>query len=364
MAYTDNFVADVVSLVDSLEAAEKLEFSNLLFTKSFGVDSIEDSHTVVNGVRQGNLIPILKDNPDYESFPFVDENACVITDCDLDSEYSTHAWDLGLMECRVGICMRSFNESFNLFWKQYKQTQEGDADLDTAFLQYLGKKFNTNLEAAKWRAAYFGDTASLSAYFNRIDGFFTQMEAGNADQVIEIAKNDGATFALQKMTGEEVYNTLAAMYNRAGEYPWFDDTIMGFKITRAMGAALVTWLNSLSDLRDVNCDCYSPDNITAKRRFTLDGLRVFGLPVSVRPEFDGVINGTAELNGGGGAAARINPNRAILTYRDNLLIGTTEVDALQSFDVWHSKDDKKIYLEGSSYIGAGLPMVEEYILAI
>jgi hypothetical protein len=33
-------------------------------------------------------------------------------------------------------------------------------------------------------------------------------------------------------------------------------------------------------------------------------------------------------------------------------------------DVWYSKDDKKVYVEGSSYLGAGIPMKDEYILAI
>ena len=81
------------------------------------------------------------------------------------------------------------------------------------------------------------------------------------------------------------------------------------------------------------------------------------------PEWDAIINGTAELNGGGGAAARENPNRIILTSKDNLLIGTEERQQLSMLDVFYEKKDKKVYIDAEAYLGAAVPL-NEYILAI
>lgn len=361
MAYTSNFVEDVISLVEDLTTAEKLTMSELIFSKAFGVDDIQDTHRVVTGVRNGNLVPILKGGANYESFPFNTMANCNKPSCDIADEYSTYKWDLGLIECRVPICMRTFDENFLIFWNEYRQITP-DPDLNTAFLQYLTDKFRENLRAAMWRVAYFGDTASASNLFNGFDGFFTQGEA-NPDQLINIPKNAGATYALQQMTGQEVYDLLASMYTEAGEQPWFDETILEFRIPRIMATKLVTWLNGLADSSMYNCDCLNPQAITGRRVFTVDGLRLFGLPVLVHKEWDGVINGTSELNGGGGANARVNPNRAFLTYRDNLLIGTSETEALEYFDIFYDKMTNQIYLDGGSYIGAAIPLIDEYILA-
>lgn len=360
MAYESNFTEDVISLVDGLVSAEKLEMSNLIFTKAFGVSDITQSHEVVPGVRHGNLVPIIKTSTNYESFPFNDPTSCEKPECELTDEFSTHRWDLGLIECRVPICMRTFDENFLKFWNEYRQIAN-DPDLTTAFLQYLAGKFQENHRAAMWRTIYFGDTASASTLFNGFDGFFAQAEA-IPENVISIEQNTGATFAQQKMTGQQVYELLEDMYLRASEKAWFDESILEFKIPLFMANALITMLNQAGDLSQYNCDCINPDTIVGRRRFTVDGLRMFGLPVSVHKEWDGVINGTAELNGGGGANARVNPNRALLTYKSNLLIGTSETQALSYFDIFYDKKDNKIYMDGGSYIGAAIP-TDEYILA-
>jgi hypothetical protein len=363
MAYTDNFVTTLLPLVDDLVSADKMELSELLYSKSFDDGDISESHTITPGVRHGSVIPILNNTPNYDSFPFVDETSCVPNDCDITNDFASHQWELGLIECRVGICLRSFDESFLRFFNQWRHTQEGEPDLNTAMIAFMTDAFSRDHKAAMWRTSWFADKNSASPLFSKFDGFFTQAEA-NASQVIDIAKNDALTFAEQKMTGQEVYDTLEAMYLEAGTQSWFDPSILEFRVTRAMATALVTFLNGLNDLKGYNCECIDPNTATQSRVFMLNGLRIFGIPIMVHNAWDGVINGTTELNGGGGTAARVNPNRATLTYRNNLLIGTSQIEALESMDVWYSKDDKKVYVEGSSYLGAGIPMKDEYILAI
>ena len=364
MPYTDqNFVDTLLPLVTDLVSAEKMEMSEMLFEKAFQDTDVVAQNEVVTGVRNGNVMPILKDTPEPESFPFVDASSCDETDCDITHEYSSHRWELGLIECRVGICLRTFNENFLKFWNAVRHTQTGEVDLNTAMLMFISGKFTQNLNLSTWRAAYFGDKSSTSAYFNGVNGIFTQMEA-NANQVIEITQNDGADFAAQAIEGEAVYNYLIAMYDRATEQPWFDPSIAEYRITRSMSLKLVSWLNKEGKKAPNNCECIDPASAVARNVFMIEGLTINGIPVRTHNEWDKIINYSTELNGGGGAAARVNPHRAILTYRENLLIGTSETDALNSFNMWHSMDDNKVYLKGSSYVGGGVPLTDEYVLGI
>lgn len=361
MAIQGNFATAITDLVDSLTAAEKLNISELLFTKAFGVNSLQDQHTVMTGVRNGNLIPIITTQANYESFPFNDQTDCSKPTCDVNETYSTFKWNLGLIECRVPICMRSFEEDFLKFWNEYKQVTN-DPDLNTALLQRIIDVFTMNMRAAMWRVVYFGDTASSSNLFDGFDGFFVQAGA-NPSQVIDITENSGGTFAAQKMTGEEVYNLLISMYDQAASEVWFDPARLEYRITRQMAASLVSFLNGLTDRSPYNCECLVAGQITSARTFMLEGLRVNGIPVLVHQEWDGVINGTSELNGGGGTNPRVDPNRAFLTYRDNLLIGTSNTESLEYFDIFYDKLTNKIYLDGGAYIGAGIPLIDEYIVA-
>jgi hypothetical protein len=368
MAYSDNFVADLLSLVTDLVSGEKMEMSEMLFAKSFENSDIAETNEIMTGIRHGNVLPILKDVPEPETFAFVDENACAIVDTPVTNTFASHTWELGLIEARVGICLRSFNENFLKFFSAVRSTQAGGKDIsvDSALLQFVSGKFIKNLNLATWRAGYFSDKSSGSAYFNKIDGIFVQMEA-NAAQVIDMAtQNDQATYALQlsTMTGEAVYEYLTAMYELGSGQAWFDESIAEFRLTRTMSSKLVTWLNTLGDKAPMNCACVDAGSVVASRAYRVIGLEFNGIPVMTHNEWDDIINYSTELNGGGGAAARVNPHRAILTYRQNVLIGTSETEALNSFDIWHSKDDKKVYIEGASYVGGGVPLIDEYVLAI
>jgi len=350
-------------LVTDLVSADKMEMSEMLFSKAFADAQITDVEEVVTGVRHGNVMPILLDEPDPESFPFVDETDCDGADCDITHKFSSHTWEIGLIECKVGICLRSFNENFLKFWSAFRHTTQDEPSLNEGLLAFISGQFTKNLNISTFRAAYFGDKASASVYFNKIDGIFTQMEA-NPNQVVAIAENAGADFVGQAITGEQVYNYLQAMYDQATEQPWFDDSIVEYRLTRSMTVKLVQWLNDLGKKAPNNCECIDPATATRRNSFMIEGLTLNGIPVLTRNEWDKIIHYSTALNGGGGANARTNPHRAILTYKENILIGTSQTEALNSFNIWYSEDDNKVYLRGSSYVGGGVPLDDEYILGI
>lgn len=375
MAITTNFTEAVKDLVTSLTAAEKLNFSEAIFTKSVEASPLTQDHTVVTGVRHGNLVPIIDNQTNYESFPFSDPNQCAVPECDLGHNYSTNKWELGLIECKVPICLKSFEDDFLLFWNQYKMVQtdhdknENDY-IQSALVQFLYNQFKNNHTGAQWRGGYFGDKASASSLFNGIDGWFTQAEA-NASQVVTIAENSGGTYAAQQLTGERIYEILKEMYLKYAEQDWMDDAALEFRMSKRNAMALATYFTFLDDKK-----CCADLQILSAERVAAapyDYMRLTfkEIPIKVMPEWDAIINRTTELNPGwvGGkmvtpTAARVNPNRILLTYKTNLLLGTQEQSNLAFFDIWHSQDDDKVYMKGGSYFGTSIPVKTDYILAI
>lgn len=378
MALTTNFTEQIIDVVGSLTKTEKMDFSNALFKKGVETTDITKSHTVLTGVRHGNYVPIVDDRPNYESFPFSNPNECAIPECDLSTNFSTDKWDLGLIECKVPICLRSFDDEFLRFWNMYKMVQT-DAQkneeeyMESALVQFLVDKFKTNLLAAQWRGAYFGDKSSSSNFFNGINGWFTQAEA-IADNVIEIEKNKKGTYAEQQMTGEEIHEVLSAMYEKYMLGSWFTDKPVEFKITKQDAMTLAMYYNTLKDKKC--CDgvqILDPDNVVGAPKFDYQRLTFYGIPIRVMSEWDEIINKTTELNPGWSSAerkitnpnaARKNPHRFLLTYKDNLLLGTQETSNLNFFDIWYSRDQDKVFMKGGAYFGASIPEKDNAIVAI
>lgn len=375
MALTTNFREKIIDVVGSLTKQEKMDFSNALFKKSVQVTDLTKEHTVLTGIRNGNHIPIIDDSANYESFGFSNPNECAVPECDLNTGYSTQVWKLGLMECKVPICLRAFDDDFLLFWNQYKMintdAEANEEYIQSAIVQFLVDKFKTNHLAAQWRTAYFGDESSSSNLFNGFNGFFTKMEA-MTDNVIAIDENKNSTYADQKLGGQRVYEILQQMYEKYYLDSWFSDKPVEFRMTKANALALTLYFNGLKDKKCCNgLQIIDPESVAGAPKFNYERLTFHDIPVKVMPIWDEIIHKTSELNKGftGGKltnadAQRVNPNRIMLTYKENLVIGTQETDNLSFFDIWYSQDQNKVFIQGGSYFGAGIPEPENCILAI
>ena len=350
MAITTDFSSTILALVDDLVTADKVLLANAVFESAFEVGKLADSHQVITGVRNGNIIPILSKAPQYDAFPYKNPADCSIPVCDLDLGFSAKPWVLGMIACKIPICINTFSEDFLLFWNANKRVF-GDENLESALIQFIVSKFQNNLEAAMWRTAFFGDTSIAAedpnyALLRSADGIFTQAEAMDGIK-IEVDENTLGS----GLTGAALYAYLDAAYQVASVAPWFDPSTVRFEMTQAMASVLVSWLNSLGDKSMYNCECYSADGLTAQRTFSILGqLTIFGIPVHIHKEFDGVIS----------ALSLGNPYRALLTSGTNILIGTSELDQLPAFDLWYSKDDDMIYIKGGANLGAAL-VTNEYV---
>lgn len=346
MAITYATFADMRDLAETLSAANKLTLANVIFENTLQAADIAERHLVVTGVQQGDVVPIIDDSVNYRSFPFISQTLCTSADCDLNIVFSGKKWDLGLIGCKISICMKTFPQDFRYFFNENYQVLH-NLDLNSQLLVYLQSKFENNFNGAKYRVAYFADTTTgeLDPNYDLLkdfDGFFTQAEAG-----------DGVKFTFDQTspTGEQAYAALEEAYAAYMESDWADRQGVTWKVTRKFASLMVRWLNGLKDKSMYNCECFSPDGITAQRTYTLEGsLSFFGIPVEIERDLDGIIT---QLDLG-------RPYRALLTYRNNLMIGTQLVENLSEFDIWYNKDTKNVIIEGEALIGAMMP-TDEYI---
>lgn len=350
MAIETNFQEAILDLVTDLVSGDKVNINEAIFQSVFEVSPVTANHTVMTGVRNGNVIPILNTEATYTSFPYKDPSTCTTPSCDLNLSFASKVWSLGMIECKTPICINTFDENFLIFWNTHKRVF-GDENLESALIRYITDQFKKELEAAMWRVIWFGDTSTPDSdpYYSLLrssDGVFTQAEAMGGTKIV-IDENAAGT----GLTGPELYAYLQEAYNVASLEAWWDPATVRFEMTQKMAAVLVAWLNSITDKSAYQCECFSPDGLTAQRTFSIqNNISIFGIPVHIHREFDGVINA---LNLG-------NPYRAILTTNSNIVIGTTVQDQLPAFDIWYSKDDGLIYIKGGTQVGGAL-LTNQYV---
>lgn len=63
MAITNNFGANLLALINDITSAETALISNAYYTKNFEDSDFATNHTILPGVRNGNIIPILSNPP-------------------------------------------------------------------------------------------------------------------------------------------------------------------------------------------------------------------------------------------------------------------------------------------------------------
>lgn len=349
MALQGNFATAVADLVDSLVAADKVNINEAIWQQTFGVGSFSQAHTLLTERRNGQLQPIVLSNNYYGTMPAGDETSCDLNECDLTPNYSTKEWCLAEYNCRLEICMRSFDENFLLFWNMYRQrlddpTTTPDAQ---AFLDYITDIVEKSILGTQWRVGYWGDTAEIeNDLINGCDGFFVQAEAGDGEKI-------NLTSEGTEPTADEIYAALQEAYEYAtNQTTWGMEADLVWKMSYAAAAKLVSWLNTNADLSQYNCDCINPDAVTQGRRFSVDGLRIFGIPVEAHREID------LSMTAAGGTGN--DKYQILLARKSNLLVGTNTTDKMEGFDIFFDKVSRKVYIDSMVYLGVMIPL-DEYV---
>lgn len=346
MALQGNFATAIGDLVTDLVTAYKVNINEAIWQETFGVGSFTAAHTLLTNRRNGQIQPIIDTQDYYGSMPKGDETSCDLNACDLTPNYSAKEWCLSEYNCRMEICMRSFDEEFLVFWNMYRQrledpTSEPDAQ---AFLDYIEQTVRNQVLGTQWRVGYHGDTAATeNDLINGCDGYFVQAAAGGGEKI-------QLTPAGAEPTAVEIYTAMQEAYEFAGQQIWGSNPDLVWKTTYAVASKLVTWLNTMQDTSQYNCDCYDPNGIVGKRRFSVETLMIFGIRVEAHREID------LSMTAAGGT----DKFQILLIRKSNLLIGTNTTDKMEGFDIFYDKITRKIFIDTMVYLGVMIPL-DEYV---
>lgn len=338
----NNFSTAILAVIKDLVSAEDVNINKAIFTEVFGVSDLTGTHTFVPGVRQGSIIPIINNDADYAAYSKADARSCTMNNATVSEDYATKVWDLVELNGRHAICVKSLEENFLLFWGARKVTlQDPTAEPDyNDYLDFLTEKVTKNLKASTWRQAYLGDKAATSNLVNGADGFFAQAEAMNGEKI-----------TLTGETGKDIYDSLREAYEAVSLKAWFDESQVVIKMTKTMAQTLVNFLNSLADASMYNVAVINPDAVVASRKFTVNGLYIFGLKVEAHLEIDRSMDAVAE----------IDKFKAIIARKSNLLVGAPKVDSLEAFRMFYDNKDNQIYIDVATYFGVAI-VTDEYAL--
>ncbi|MDM1523859.1 hypothetical protein HX088_11335 [Empedobacter sp. 225-1] len=339
------FADSIKAIVQNLTTADKVNFNKVVYEKVFGVTDLIQSHQLITDVHNGQIVPVIDKSVDYGQYPKSQGN-CAMNDGVITERYSTRKWNLVELNGRHSYCMKDLDQDFMIFWNQKKLTLDNPLEAPDydAYIDFLTEQAVNNLKGAQWRQAYLGDTSHESGLINGADGYFAQAEAGSGEKIT-------ITKAGAEATAQEIYDAMAKAYDAIVLSAWFDESKAVIKMTRAMAHKLVSYFNSLNDTRAYDVNVIDGEKVTASRRFSIDNFTLFGINVEVHKEIDFSMNAVGETN----------KLKALITSKDNLVVGTPTADRIEEFEMFFDQKDKKIYIDLATYFGVALSL-DDYAL--
>lgn len=339
------FANKIKAVVTDMTSADQTNINSAIFLDVFGVNDFAGQHTFVPA-RHGSLIPIVSDDTDYNAFSTTDGRSCAMTSETFTEQYDSKKWELTEVGGRYPICLKTLEEDFLVFWNMRKvvledPTQEPEYQ---DYLDFLTNKAVRNLKASMWRVGWLGDkSATGNAKINGINGFLAQAQAGGG--VKQTITSAGAT-----PNGLEIYEGLRTAYETASVLPWFDESKVVFKMTKLMAQTLVNYLNKLSDTSEFDVAVILPSEVIKSRKYSVEGLYIFGIKVEAHNEIDQSMN----------VVAGSNKFQAVLAKKSNLLVGSPSMDKLEQFEMFFDRKDNQIYVDVAGYFGVAIA-TDEYV---
>lgn len=337
-------------------AANQADLSGLIIEKLYDDINIDNLFTVVAPIRTGDPVAALYYPAVYNAVKNNTGADCSIEACDVSPEYTAKQWTIMLAECRHELCARNLDETFLAFWGKYKRVNPGSDEYDFAVDQItdiIAGIIKNTLLAKLWLSDTLFNEGSGGAddVLDGIDGFLAQAQEV-ADNVIDAGDTP--------LVGEDFYDKITEAItdfqasrfgNQLSDARLYMDRVEAF--------AFVAWLNKEGRTKGVNCDCIDPDGIVNADRFSVEGLRIHGIPVIVQP-FADMMKAFAEYTVNG---EPLYHNIALLSAKENLLVGTGNRDDLAFFDSFYNKDERKYKFDFGYTYGAIIP-TDAYKLVI
>lgn len=251
------------------------------------------------------------------------------------------------IEDRFTECWKNLLEKFTV-WGLKSGIRKPDLT-GTDFANFLEERVLESLRQAIYRIVWFADTAAeniadggnLTAgldpeYFTMLNGFWKQFFAiatANPGQRVTIAKNSGASYALQAFTPTDTTNQVVTGYFQS-IVTGMDERLAGmnpkFFVTRSIAEQYRAERRAFANI----------DLAYMRTEEGWDMLEYAGYPVIVLNFEDRMIKEFFNT----GTAWHL-PHRIYFTTIENLHLATEEEGALSEIDAFFDKKDKQYYID-------------------
>ncbi len=316
------------------------------------------NHLIVDGITVQKDIPVfgrggltMTDGPGCEPTP-------------VDPTYPTVAkksWEPNRVGYRLEFCETDFSK----FFAYMKADGVNKADLTQAdfwgwLVAYLGENHEQELARKIWfddkdinwtgGASPAGtlNAAAKVAYYNQINGLFKQMFALGTSDAAVYTNIPANTSSSQELTGAEAFSVFNTIVKNAGIRLMANKADLRFNVTDSVARALAAYMRS-----------QAVDS--SFQRITQDGtsgLAFDGIPIISNPNWDITIQNDFTTGG-----VKDLPHRIVLTYPNNIPVGTETESNLLDMEIFYDKKDRKAYLDVFMHLDAKVYLDDEVHIA-
>ncbi len=358
MAFEPN-VQVLVDAISKLSDADKVAYSETIFTDLTQGSDITKYHDIETGVQANDPIPFMDRGEDWEYMKDASGKTsnCDDLPCDVSATLSTKTWSPAPYQCTLEYCFDDLNKVMLNYFNSVKDLEGFNGD--TFYQSFLLDLIEQRMINSHWVKTYFAATTGTSTALTGHDGLFVQYAAAaptsNTDQRIQIAKNAGASYAAQALTAQEGFDIVNELYEKIEDSRSLqsreDVTI---QVTRTIAKAYLTWLREQKVV-----SCCERDPLTGI--YTYDNLSIFGRKVEYVREWDYIINAIGDFNTG---TAWVNPHRAVASYKVNNPIGTGDAGKLSNLKVKYDDYTEKTKIDAKYTFDVKVLKDADFILAM
>jgi hypothetical protein len=271
--------------------------------------------------QHGEKVPVLTEEPNYGSFPYVLNGMCEYSACTPSGQFSDISWVLERSGCSVKFCVndeKNLGEFANFYLSSHSQFSENH--VKSLLVQYLLERLDDDRRATMFSKIWFSspNATSTSLKTNKMYGYFVQMMAlANADAKyrVQIDKNNAATYPEQLLLGatdgKDIYDALLKKY-RASEWSTSQAVIL---------SSPELYENYRDGVYEKLYNCCVPDNKYVMGEDVKENMNIRGIRIIKVDSFKHFVNSKSIFPNLTGDDKRDMPHKAIIVPLTHLPIG-------------------------------------------
>lgn len=332
-----------------------MALSEMIIEEAFSTPTLAQIHTPVTGIVAKQQIGYLS-----QLSGLVGK---LSTGCEIDTDtnaviMSQKLWNPAFIEGRFVQCWKNLIPSF---WVWGLQKGVKKSDLTTGdFFNFISQVIGVSMNESWLRLAWFGNTAAANyndspsgvitnsvdpSYFTPVEGFWEQLFAivsatserltGDISSGVGVATRNGqATKTLQAFTATDTTNMVAtetlANMKYGSDFRLRDKTNLQYLVTQSF---MDQYAKELRKVPNVEGAYERIEGGYTALHF--EGIPVIGLNFWDRNIRNNQDNGT-KWN---------KPHRALLTTKDELMIGLEEEGSLSTIDAFNEKKTRELFID-------------------